>query len=296
VRFSEGRRIHAFIRHTVEQALAAVRPEPAAAPEPAPAGTGEHQPPAGTGGAPPQQQGQLGLREAPAAYAALYGGGDERRAPESAPAASAAPAGATAPPAAESEHPLGYALAQIHGAFILAQTPSGVVLVDQHAAHERITYERLKRDFHREGIERQGLLVPVSLTLAERHMVLLEEEAETLQRLGFRVEPTGPRHAAIREAPALLGDADLPALVEQALTALANYGSETPVLEAVNGVLAEMGCHGSVRANRRLTREEMDALLRELEDTERGGQCNHGRPTYVHLSVEELDGFFLRGE
>jgi len=303
VRFSEGRRIHAFIRHTVEQALAAVRPEAAAAPASAPAVSRDSAPPAGASGAPPtsgrgapppQQQDQLGLREAPAAYAALYGtGGDEARAPEPAPAV---PAGAPVPAAAEGEHPLGYALAQIHGAFILAQTPTGVVLVDQHAAHERITYERLKQDFHREGIERQGLLVPVSLSLAERHMVLLEEEAETLQRLGFRVEPTGPRHAAIREAPALLGDADLPALVEQALTALANYGSETPVLEAVNGVLAEMGCHGSVRANRRLTREEMDALLRELEDTERGGQCNHGRPTYVHLSVEELDGFFMRGE
>jgi DNA mismatch repair protein MutL len=315
VRFSESRRIHAFVRHTVEQALGADTPAAdspraaagvlAADTEPTPPATGapaDRSSPApgggGSGAARPQppEQGQLGLREAPAAYAALYAR------PQGAPVEPARP-GTPGHPVPQPEAmdaaevpPLGYALGQIHGAFILAQTPSGVVLVDQHAAHERITYERLKRAFHEGGVERQALLVPVSVPLSERQLVLLEEEADTLLRLGLRVEASGPQHAAIREAPAMLADADLPALVAQALEALDRYGSDRPVAEAVNEVLAEMGCHGSVRVNRRLSREEMDGLLRELEATERGGQCNHGRPTYVSLTMAELDGFFLRGQ
>ncbi|MFP4614667.1 MAG: DNA mismatch repair endonuclease MutL [Thiohalorhabdus sp.] len=304
VRFSDGRRIHAFIRHAVEEALGAVRPgeptarrEPTASvPSPGPAGGGAGRPgPAGP--APAGGQVRLGLREAPAAYAELYG-------------SAAGPVGEEAPvetpdeePGATGEAgetggtpPLGHALAQIHGAFILAQTENGVVLVDQHAAHERITYERLKRAYQEDGVERQALLVPVAVNLAERHMVLLEEEAGTLERLGFRVDPAGPRRALIREAPAMLAEADLGLLLERTLDTLARYGSGAPVAEAANEVLAEMGCHGSVRVNRRLTREEMDALLRDLERTERGGQCNHGRPTYVHLSMQALDRFFLRGE
>ncbi|MEF8982466.1 DNA mismatch repair endonuclease MutL [Thiohalorhabdus sp.] len=315
VRFSEGRRVHAFVRHTVEQALGADTPA-AAAPVPAREGVavpdqksatenGPSPPPSGPsasngGGIAPgswAKQGNLGLREAPAAYEALYGAAWEGR-PAAPPADGHAPAGAEPikGEAGGEVPPLGHALAQVHGAFILAQTPTGVVLVDQHAAHERITYERLKRTFHEGGVERQALLVPVPVALSERQLVLLEEEADTLVRLGLRVEASGPRNAAVREAPAMLVEADLAALVGRALDALDQYGSQRPVTEAVHEVLAEMGCHGSVRVNRHLSREEMDGLLRQLEATERAGQCNHGRPTYVALSMADLDGFFLRGQ
>ncbi|KPV40202.1 hypothetical protein AN478_08740 [Thiohalorhabdus denitrificans] len=303
VRFSDGRRIHAFIRHAVEEALGAVRPgEPAArreqaerAPAPGSAG-GPGGRPDGSGSPPAGGQARLGLREASAAYAELYGSAALAPAVEE---AEAGPGEGPESPGSADEGgapALGHALAQIHGAFILAQTEDGVVLVDQHAAHERITYERLKRAYQEEGVERQALLVPVAVNLAERQMVLLEEEAGTLERLGFQVDPAGPRRALIREAPAMLAEADLGLLLERTLDTLARYGSGAPVAEAANEVLAEMGCHGSVRVNRRLTREEMDALLRDLERTERGGQCNHGRPTYVHLSMQALDRFFLRGE
>ncbi|HKJ70662.1 MAG TPA: DNA mismatch repair protein MutL, partial [Gammaproteobacteria bacterium] len=274
--------------HAVPGAEGGNRPR-AGGPPPGPAAR-----PGGPGQA--QTQSQLGLAEAPSAYQALY-----RRPPAQAP--SPEPAGMPGHPVPAPEPmdtaevpPLGHALAQVHGAFILAQTAEGVVLVDQHAAHERITYERLKRAFHDGGVARQALLVPVPVELSERQLVLLEEEADTLLRLGLRAEPSGPRQASVREAPAMLADADLAGLVARALDALDRYGSERPVAEAVNEVLAEMGCHGSVRVNRRLSREEMDALLRELETTERGGQCNHGRPTYVALTMAELDGFFLRGQ
>ncbi|MFA9462288.1 DNA mismatch repair endonuclease MutL [Thiohalorhabdus methylotrophus] len=303
VRFSDGRRIHAFIRHALDEALGAVRPETARDKPPA-----QDPAPAADRGATPRSessragdaahQGQLGLREAPAAYSALYGQpASEGRGEESAPRTASAP-GPLPYEAGEAggTPPLGHALAQIHGAFILSQTPDGVVMVDQHAAHERITYERLKRDFHDRGIDRQALLVPVTVPLTERQMVVLEEEGEVLERLGIRADAAGPRQALIREAPALLLEADLGALLEKTLDTLARYGSGAPVTEAANEILAEMGCHGSVRVNRRLSREEMDALLRELEQTERGGQCNHGRPTYVHLSMNALDRFFLRGE
>ena len=292
VRFSDGRRIHELVRHTVEQALGGLRPEGAPA-DPARHGPGERPAGPGSGGGRPPipESGQRGLdlREAPAAYAALYGGRDAEPAAETAHPGLSGGGEGEAPP-------LGYALAQIHGVFILAQTPEGVVLVDQHAAHERITYERLKAAFHGEGVERQALLVPVTVGLSERQMVLVEEEAETLLRLGLRVEPAGPRHAAVREAPALLADGELAPLVEQTLEALARFGSDRPLTEALDAVLAEMGCHGAVRGTRPLSRPEMDGLLRELERTERGGQCNHGRPTYTRLSLEDLDRFFMRGE
>ncbi len=298
VRFSDGRRIHEFVRHTVEQALSEVGPVPAttsAREQGAGPAVGRPAPASGARGAagglfPRPGQGRLALREASAAYADLYGGGSTAQgASEDAEEGGASGEDGEVPP-------LGYALAQIHGAFILAQTPDGVVLVDQHAAHERITYERLKAAYQAGGIERQALLVPVTVALSERQMALVDEEADTLLRLGLRVEPTGPRHAAVREAPALLGEIDLGPLVDDTLGALDQFGSGGPLNETVEGVLAEMGCHGAVRVNRTLSRTEMDGLLRELERTERGGQCNHGRPTYTRLSLEDLNRFFMRGE
>ncbi len=297
VRFAAGRRIHAFVRHTIEQALGEALPGTELAPEAArEAGlphSGSHKRVA-SGASQPSEQGRLALREAPATYSAFdrsFESGGEGRLPMGCPAGAKGPERTTGAP------PLGYALAQIHGTFILAQTERGAVLVDQHAAHERITYERFKQALQEGGVERQALLVPIPLSLSERHMTLLEEEGETLLQMGLRVEPIAPGQAAIREAPALLvREIELSQMVARVLEALDRYGSPTPVAEALNEVLAEMGCRASVRANRRLTREEMDDLLRELEGTERGSRCNHGRPTYVELSLKDLDAFFLRGQ
>ena len=312
VRFSDGRRVHELVRDAVEQAVAGRRPGAEAEAAPAQAASAQQASssarpaspanPAAASAAParspspslsraePAGQGGLSLAEAPAAYQALYGPAIQSGEGPSAPAAE------PSVEAGEGIPPLGHALAQIHRTFILAETRDGVVLVDQHAAHERILYEQLKTAFEAQGIQRQALLLPRTVALSERRMARLEEEADTLARLGLRVEPAGPGHAGIREAPAMLNEDALPELLDQALAALERSGSERPVTEAVNEVLAEMGCKGAIKTNHTLTPTEMDALLRDLEATERGGQCNHGRPAIARLSLTDLDRLFLRGQ
>ncbi|MEM1411726.1 MAG: DNA mismatch repair endonuclease MutL [Pseudomonadota bacterium] len=191
--------------------------------------------------------------------------------------------------------PLGFALAQLHGVYILAQNARGLVLVDMHAAHERITYERLKAGQAGQGIRSQHLLVPVSLNVSEREADLAEQSAEALEALGIECDRSGPETLLVRKVPTLLQDADIPALLSDVLADLATTGRSRRLEGEMDEMLSSMACHGSVRANRRLNVDEMNALLRDMEHTERSGQCNHGRPTWVQLDMQALDRLFLRG-
>ena len=191
--------------------------------------------------------------------------------------------------------PLGFALAQLHGIYVLAENANGLVLVDMHAAHERITYEKLKRAQDGEGIRSQMLLVPMSLALSEREAAVVEERSERFAELGFDVARSGPQSVAVRRIPVLLDGANVAQLVRDVIADLSVHGQTRRVEECTNELLGTMACHGSVRANRRLSVPEMNALLREMEATERSGQCNHGRPTWVQLAIPELDRLFLRG-
>lgn len=191
--------------------------------------------------------------------------------------------------------PLGYALAQLHGVFIVAQNQTGMILVDMHAAHERITYERLKQSQQGAGIKAQALLVPLNVAVSEREADLAEQHPEMFDELGFELDRVGLESLRIRKVPTLLQSGDTAALVRDVLADLVVHGNSKRLQQAIMEVLSTMACHGSVRANRRLTITEMNALLRDMESTERSGQCNHGRPTWVHLGMDELDRLFLRG-
>ncbi|HJR14310.1 MAG TPA: DNA mismatch repair endonuclease MutL [Rhodanobacteraceae bacterium] len=290
VRFRDARLVHDFLFHALHDAVAHTRAGEqivAASPSPAPAFA-----PARTSGAslayavaPPQQFG-LGVREAHAdPYAVLLGQRDATpiaHAPLPETAAGEAP-------------PLGYALAQLAGIYILAENAQGLVLVDMHAAHERVTYEKLKasRDAHQ--VRAQQLLVPQAIAVSEREAAAAEEHAATLAECGLELDRSGPRQVTARRIPALLDGADVAQLARDVLGELAEHGSSRRLEELQNELLSTMACHGSVRAHRRLTIPEMNALLREMEATERSGQCNHGRPTWTQLSVVELDKLFLRG-
>ena len=191
--------------------------------------------------------------------------------------------------------PLGYAIAQLHGVYILAQNRNGLVIVDMHAAHERITYERMKKATDAEGLKMQPLLVPVSLAVSEKEADAAEDGAETLHALGFDVQRASGESIMVRAIPSMLNGSDAEQLVRDVLSDVIEYGSTSRIGEHRDEVLSTMACHGAVRANRRLTIPEMNALLRDMEETERSGQCNHGRPTWTELSLAELDSRFLRG-
>ncbi|ELC7324630.1 DNA mismatch repair endonuclease MutL [Stenotrophomonas maltophilia] len=242
----------------------------------------------------PQQPLGLQVADAPAAYAALY----------------AAPAGAergAALPPMPTENglpvtsadagvpPLGYAIAQLHGIYILAENAEGLIVVDMHAAHERIGYERLKNAHDGIGLQSQPLLVPITLAVGEREADTAENESETLAALGFEVTRAGPGALHVRSIPALLAHAEPEGLLRDVLTDLREHGQSRRVASARDELLSTMACHGAVRANRRLTVPEMNALLRDMEITERSGQCNHGRPTWARFSLAEIDRWFLRG-
>lgn len=191
--------------------------------------------------------------------------------------------------------PLGFALAQLHGIFILAENHAGLILVDMHAAHERITYEQLKAAQTHDGIKTQTLLVPVSVALSESEASDSEQLCNNLLELGFEVIRTGPQTVSVKAVPSLLVDLDAKQLFLDVLSEFREFGASKKLQEAQNNLLSTMACHSSVRANRKLSLTEMNALLRAMEHTERSGQCNHGRPTWVQLSKSELDKLFLRG-
>jgi DNA mismatch repair protein MutL len=191
--------------------------------------------------------------------------------------------------------PLGFAVAQLAGVYILAENREGLVVVDMHAAHERILYEQLKHGFDDKAVVRQPLLVPETVAVAESEANLVEQSAEMLEQLGLVIDRAGPTSLVVREVPALLRNADAATLLRDVLSDIAQAGRSNRVEDACHELLATMACHHSVRANRSLTLAEMNALLREMESTDRADQCNHGRPTWTAISMAELDKLFLRG-
>jgi len=298
VRFRDTRLVHDFVYRTLQAALADTRAGSIAAATQGAAdnaffpGNGS---PAGQYASSlswsPTQQSALGLGEAPAAYAALYA-----QTPMLAQAWSAQSGEQPLPASSNASiPPLGYAIAQLHGIYILAENADGLIVVDMHAAHERIGYEKLKNAHDGIGLHSQPLLVPMSLAVAEREAEVAEREAETLATLGFDVSRSGPQSLSIRAVPALLAQAEPAALLRDVLTDLREHGETRRIAAARDELLSTMACHGAVRANRRLTLPEMNALLREMEITERSGQCNHGRPTWARFSLAEIDRWFMRG-
>jgi len=280
VRFRDGRRIHGVVSQAVEVALSATRPGGHAM---LPTSISQHR--SYSQGVMPlphaQRPGSGAVHESLAAYRALSGG---------VPAASIDIKGQ------QSESPpLGFAVAQIGGVYVLAENEHGLVVVDMHAAHERILYEKLKHGFDDKALVCQPLLVPVTVAVAESEANLVEQSASVLQELGMVVDRTGPTSLVIRELPALLRNADAEALLRDVLSDLSQVGRSNRVEDACLDFLATMACHHSVRANRQLTHDEMNALLREMEVTERADQCNHGRPTWTAITMAELDRLFLRG-
>ncbi|MCG8489745.1 MAG: DNA mismatch repair endonuclease MutL [Chromatiales bacterium] len=291
VRFRDSRSVHDFIFRGLHRLLADTRPQSTA--ETGQTDAVNLQPPVtsqvavGRSNTPPRQQGlDWRVAERPAAYQAGF----------SAQQPVAADTDEAVTESQEQEvPPLGYALAQLHGIYILAQNQNGLILVDMHAAHERITYERLKQRYHGDGISHQPLLVPISVSVSVREADLAEDALDLLQRMGFEVSRSGRESLAIRSIPSLLQGADPDKMLRDILSDLIEHGSSQRVKEEIDQVLATVACHGSVRANRRLGLDEMNALLRDMERTERADQCNHGRPTWTELSISELDRLFLRG-
>jgi DNA mismatch repair protein MutL len=265
VRFRDSRSVHQFVMHALKRVLA---PSAAEAPVAYASFINER-----------ITQGSLGLAQPAAAYQAFL---SEARPEE--------PVGQPA-----GEHPLGYALAQLHGIYILAQNQAGLVLVDMHAAHERIVMEKLKQNLDAGAVQRQSLLVPAVLRAEALDVATAEENREPLERLGLEVSVSGPNELAVRAAPALLANGDVAALTRDLLREIREFGASQVLSSRQNELLATMACHAAVRANRVLSLHEMNALLREMEETERSGSCNHGRPTWYQLTLADLDRLFLRG-
>jgi DNA mismatch repair protein MutL len=256
VRFRDARAVHQFVLHALRRALS-----PSAA-------------------------------AAPVAYASISSGMASQG---SFALAQAAPAYQPQPLLEERARPLGHALGQLHGIYILAQNEAGLVLVDMHAAHERILMEKLKAGLDAGGVARQRLLVPAVLAVDALDAATAEENRDSLLRLGLETTVSGPNELTVGAAPALLAGGDVPGLARNVLREMREYGASQVLASRQNELLAGMACHAAVRANRALSLAEMDALLREMEETERSGSCNHGRPTWYQLSLADLDRLFLRG-
>ena len=310
VRFRDGRLVHDFIFRSLHKTLAQVRPE-------TPTGGGIEQ----LGVMPDQSQGleagvfsgqtqvdlgqvagnptsssmqqmpwlsgalnqhtPLQMQEQAKVYASLHG--------DSAPLLGSTTEAGQVPP-------LGYAVAQLHGIYIVSENAKGLVLVDMHAAHERIVYEKMKTSWAEQGIKAQPLLVPISMAVSSREADQVEVEKELFTELGFVIDRSGTESLVVRQVPSLLQHANVEQLVRDVLADVVTYGSSDRIRAAHNELLGTMACHGAVRANRRLNHVEMNALLRDMEITERSGQCNHGRPTWTQLTLSELDKLFMRGQ
>jgi DNA mismatch repair protein MutL len=274
LRFRDGRHVHDFVFRSVERALAATRPATTA--------RGSADARALVGSMPTDAYSRapgldLGEPRPPAADWTEIA----RRLP--------------AEPVTGEPAPLGHAIAQLHGIYILAQTADGIVLVDMHAAHERVLYERLKSALESGAAGRQALLVPVVVEASEAEASAAEQHAAELAAAGLVVDRIGPARLAVREVPAALAGTDAAALLRDVLADLVEHSASHRIVERQNELLASLACRGAIRAHRAMTLPEMNALLRDMERTERADQCNHGRPTWTRISLEELDRLFLRG-
>ncbi len=325
VRFREGRLVHDFLFRTLHKALADLRPGEGTAPTHLPESNASgsaassdpthssgqahsnpsaQNPTSGNASNTPhnpassgsyfsyhpdnhkQNRLQMPVRDSMAAYSKLY---------------APLPDNSGLAPKTEAEQesdipPLGFAVAQLHGIYILAQNEHGLIVVDMHAAHERITYEQLKQSMHTDAIRSQPLLVPQAINISRKEADYAVQHQATFKDLGFELDRLGMEKLAIRAVPSLLKDSDTEALVRDVLADLITHGESQRIQQAMNEILSTMACHGSIRANRRLTVPEMNSLLRDMERTERSGQCNHGRPTWTQMSLNQIDKLFMRGQ
>ena len=304
VRFRDSRAMHQFVFHAIQRTLAA--PVQAAA-APAliersnatvdPGLLRETQNRPNFEYAPPlRHQGSLGVAEPAAAAYLAFARAAQDIGQSPAPRPEVAPQFQPVETIDRDGPPLGYALAQLHGIYILAQNARGLILIDMHAAHERILYEKLKTAFDNRQIATQALLIPAVFAANPLDIAAVEEHAEALADLGFAIAPLGPNQLGVRAVPALLQSGDPAALAKSLIAELREHGITQLATARRNELLATMACHGAVRARRLLTVPEMNALLRQMEETERAGQCNHGRPTWTELTMEQLDKLFLRGQ
>ena len=297
VRFREGRLVHDFLFSALHRAIAEVRPGRQNNPSVSFPGIQQEEPnqfenrpsipvkkmhpdyPLSAA----QSMLPYGVEETIQAYAKLYSGGRESK----------------DQPTIKSEKetfPLGYAIAHLHNIYILSETSKGIILVDAHAAHERVVYERLKQQSEQGGIPSQPLLLPIKLNVSHSEADLAEQDTGVFAGLGFEVSRAGPEAIVVHAIPAILQGHDVEGLIKDVLSDFTQHGMSNRIKDHENRLLATIACHGAVRAQRRLTVDEMNALLREMEKTVRSGQCNHGRPTWVELSKADLDKFFLRGQ